>query len=877
MTQNLTAELGSFVLLLTLILTTYAGGAAVASARRHSPPLFRSAVYASYACTALLSLASCLIFFALLSNDFSVKYVFQNSDAAMPWFFKVAAYWGGLDGSMLFWAWLLSMFSTIAVARNRERHRELLPWVLAILMGILAFFVSLVVFYKRPFDTFLDTVPAVGKGLNPLLQDFYMATHPPSLYVGYVSASVPFAFGMAALITGNLDDSWLQSVRRWMLLSWYFLSQGLILGALWAYHVLGWGGYWGWDPVENAGILPWFTATAFLHSLMIQERRGMMKVWNVVLVVLTFLLTMVGTFMTRSGIVQSVHAFGNDPELAARFLAFIGFAAVFAFGFVVFRLPRLRSRADMESPLSREFAFLLNNWVLIGSAFFILVATLFPTLSESVTRNRITVGPPFFNRWMAPLGLMLLVLTGIGPLMAWRKATKGLLWKQFRVPILAAIMTVVLALSLLPQVRAKTSFMHEKIQLPVSLVCFGLCAWVLATVAQEFVVGTRARMASLKLDALTAFVGLVLRNKRRYGGYVVHVGIVLMFFGFAGQTFQKENEVTLSRGQTTKIGRYQVTLASFGQSSDPQKEVVEARLSVRSGDQRFELRPAKWAYRGHEDEPPKTVVATHNGLFEDLYVILNGVDGSESVAGLKLIVNPLVLWVWLGFVWLMFGTAIAFLPDRNEPSKADDDKGRGDGPEIVSNTAPDQKPSPEARGRDVAVLLCVVASVFLHGATVHAATPGDSAMHQATEGQNFPTPPRSELERDLRRSLVCMCGCGRQSLAECTCGFAAKERSLIARLIDEGKNREQVIRVFLNKYPGESALVTPPDVGFNRLAWAMPVALLLAALFAMGVVARRWSKQASQARLAAQSAASPNPKDRAAYEQRLDDDLDEMD
>lgn len=857
---NPLALLGSFVLMLTLILTTYAGGAAVASARRQSPPLLRSAIYASYACTALLTLASALIFFALLSNDFSLKYVQQNSDAAMPWFFKITSYWGGLDGSMLFWAWLLSIFSTVAIARNRERHRELLPWVLAILMGILAFFVSLVVYYKRPFDTFLDGVPAMGKGLNPLLQDFYMATHPPSLYVGYVSASVPFAFGMAALITGHLDDAWLQSVRRWMLLSWYFLSQGLILGALWAYHVLGWGGYWGWDPVENAGILPWFTATAFLHSLMIQERRGMMKVWNVVLVVLTFLLTMVGTFMTRSGIVQSVHAFGNDPELAARFLAFIGFAAVFAFGYVVFRLPVLRSRADLESPLSREFAFLLNNWVLIGSAFFILTATLFPTLSESITRNRITVGPPFFNRWMAPFGLILLLLTGIGPLIAWRRASTSMLWKQFRFPVLLGVSVVVLCLALFPWVRAKSAFMHEKIQLPVSLLCFGLCAMVLGTVIQEFVVGTRARMIGTKVDFLTALVGLLLRNKRRYGGYLVHLGIVLMFFGFAGQTFQSENEVTLQRGQSTRIGRYEVTLMNFHSDADSQKEVVQARLQVKSGRSQFELAPAKWAYRGHEDEPPRTIVATHNGLFEDLYVILNGVDGAESVAGLKLIINPLVLWVWLGFVLLMLGTAIAFLPDRNAP-----DQPGQPGPDPHESTP---------RAGSPAATVGLVALLVLCGGVASAAGPTDSATHQATEGQNFPTPPRNELERDLRRTIVCMCGCGRQTLAECTCGFAAKERGIIARLIDEGKSRQQVIQFFLDKYPGESALVVPADVGFNRLAWVLPVTLVLSALVAMFFLARRWSRQAKQ------TAVQPAPVSggkRASFEQRLDDDLDDMD
>jgi cytochrome c-type biogenesis protein CcmF len=859
---NWVALFGSFVLLCTLILTTYAGGAAVAGVRRQSQPLIRSAIYAGYACTALLSLASALIFFAVLSNDFSLKYVHQNSDAAMPWFFKLTSYWGGLDGSMMFWAWLLSIFSTVAISRNRERHRELIPWVTAILMGIQAFFVSLVVFYKRPFDTFLNEAPIVGKGLNPLLQDFYMATHPPSLYVGYVSASVPFAFGMAALITGNLDDTWLQSVRRWMLVCWYFLSQGLILGSLWAYHVLGWGGYWGWDPVENAGILPWFTATAFLHSLMIQERRGMMKIWNVVLVIMTFLLTMVGTFMTRSGIVQSVHAFGNDPELAARFLAFIGFAAVFSFGYVIYRLPLLRSRADMESVLSREFAFLVNNWVLIACAFFILVATLFPTLSEAVTRNRVTVGPPFFNRWMAPLGLILLLLTGIGPLMAWRRASKGMLWKQLRAPVTVAIMTIVLVASMLPWARTRSSFMHEKFQLPVSLICFGLCAMVLITVGQEFIVGTRARQSGTKLDFLTALVGLLLRNKRRYGGYLVHVGIVLMFFGFAGQTFQVENEVTLARGKSTKLGRYEITLASFRASSDPQKEITEARLLVKvDGQQSFELRPAKWAYRGHEEEPPRTIVATHNSLFEDLYVILNGIDEGESVAGLKLIVNPLVLWVWLGFVMLMAGTAVAFLPDRSDPT------GKG-GPEPAE---PDTKPVTVSKAAAATVIVLLLFGAVGQAQAQPAAGQG---MHQSTEGQNFPTPPRNELERDLRKTIVCMCGCGRQTLAECSCGNAAKERGIIARFIDEGRSRDQIIRYFLDKYPGESALVVPQDVGFNRLAWIFPLVIIAAALGALGLLARRWGQQA---RLGAATSPTLKDTDRASYERRLDDDLDDMD
>jgi cytochrome c-type biogenesis protein CcmF len=861
---NWVALFGSFVLLLTLLCTTYAGGAAVAGARIGSQRLVHSSIYAVYTCCALLTLASTMIFFAILSNDFSIKYVHHNADASMPWIYKLTSYWGGLDGSMMFWAWLQSIFATIAVARNRERHRELMPWVIAILMGILAFFVSLVVFYKRPFDTFLTEAPLSGKGLNPLLQDPYMATHPPSLYTGYVSASVPFAFGMAALITGNLDDSWLQSVRRWMLLCWYFLSQGLILGSLWAYHVLGWGGYWGWDPVENAGLLPWFTATAFLHSIMIQERRGMMKVWNVTLVILTFLLTMIGTFMTRSGIVQSVHAFGNDPELAARFLAFIGFMSVFSLGYVVYRLPLLRSRGELDSWVSREFAFLVNNWVLLGGAFFVLTATLFPTLSEAITQNRITVGPPFFNKWMAPVGLLMLVLTGIGPLIAWRKASVEMLLQQFRLPLLGGAVTAALVGLLIPSSRATSSFMHDRIQLPASLICFAIAGFVLVTVIQEFIVGTRARQSATKSDFLTALVGLVSRNKRRYGGYLVHIGIVLMFIGFAGQTYQKETDVTLDKGQTATLGQYQLTYEGHRHASDPQKEVTEVRLTVRQNGQPVgELHPAKWAYRGHDDEPPRTMVTIRESLREDLYVILNGIDNDSELASIKIIINPLVNWVWFGFAVLILGTAIAFLPERAYAIA-----GRAGGASAAAV---------------VVLLLGLGGSGPAHALTLAAA--GDSPAHMASAGNSFPTPPRNELERDLRKTIVCMCGCGRQTLAECTCGNAANERNAIARMIDEGRTRQEIINYFLRKYPGESALVVPIDAGFNRLAWILPVAMIALAGGALVIAARRWggNHKAGAARRRTQPSTQPSApgspaggKSDAEYLNRLDDDLDEL-
>ena len=383
------ASLGSFTLLAGFVIAAYAAAISVLGARRGSRRLIESGIGALY----LTSFAA-----------FRVYSVQRNSDAVQPLFYKITSYWGGLDGSILFWVFLLSVFGAIAVRVNRERHRELIPYVVAVISVVEMFFLFMMVIHRNPFDTFLAQVPPDGRGLNPLLQNPYMVIHPPSLYIGFVGMTIPFAFGMAALITGYLDDSWLRAVRRWTMVSWLFLSFGLTLGMIWAYEELGWGGYWGWDPVENAGLLPWFTATAFLHSVMVQERRGMLRVWNVTLVIVTFFLTIFGTFMTRSGVVQSVHAFGEDRALAWMFTVFMVVILAFSFGLVIYRLPLLRSRHELDSWASREAAFLVNNWILLFAALFVLFATMFPTLSEAITGERLTVGPPFFNKWMTPIG-----------------------------------------------------------------------------------------------------------------------------------------------------------------------------------------------------------------------------------------------------------------------------------------------------------------------------------------------------------------------------------------------------------------------------------------------------------------------------------------
>src|SRR5581483_4973215 len=434
------ASLGSFLLLAAFVVSAYALSISVAGARRRSRRLIESGIGAFYLVAALMTCASAVMINAFITGDYSIKYVAHYSDAVQPLLYKITSYWGGLDGSIMFWVFLLSIFGSLAVYVNRERHRELIPYVVATISIVQMFFLYLMVVHKNPFTTFLTNVPADGEGLNPLLQNYWMAIHPPSLYIGFVGMTIPFAFGIAALITGHLDDSWLRAVRRWTMFSWLFLSFGLTLGMIWAYEELGWGGYWGWDPVENAGLLPWFTATAFLHSVMVQERRSMLRVWNVTLVILTFFLTIFGTFMTRSGVVQSVHAFGDDPILAKLFTIFMVAIITFSFGWVIYRLPLLKARNELDSLVSREGAFLLNNWILLFCALFIAFATMFPTLSEAVTGTRLTVAGPFYNKWMVPIGLVLLFLTGVGPLLPWRKPTMSNVRDQFLWPTVAAIL-----------------------------------------------------------------------------------------------------------------------------------------------------------------------------------------------------------------------------------------------------------------------------------------------------------------------------------------------------------------------------------------------------------------------------------------------------
>ncbi len=850
------ATLGTFSLLAAFVACAYAAAACVAGAKRQSSRMTESGIGAFYLVTALMTLASAIIVHAFVTYDYTIRYVDRYSDSVQPLFYKLTSYWGGLDGSIMFWVFLLSVFGAIAVQTNRERQRELIPYVVAVIAVVQMFFLFLMIVHKNPFETYLMQAPTDGRGLNPLLQNPYMAIHPPSLYTGFVGMTIPFAFGMAALITGYLDDSWLRAVRRWTMFSWFFLSLGLTLGMIWAYEELGWGGVWGWDPVENAGALPWFTATAFLHSVMVQERRNMLRVWNITLVILTFFLTIFGTFMTRSGVVQSVHAFGEDPELAMMFSIFMVALLVFSFGWVIYRLPLLRGRNDLESWASREAAFLLNNWILLFTAFFILFATMFPTLSELVTGQRITVGPPFFNKWMIPIGLTLLFLTGVGPLLAWRKSTLSNLRYQFMWPVSLALTSAALLYTL-------------GFRIWVSGIAVALCAFVAGTLGQEFIRGANVRRSATGTDVVTAMIGLVMRSRHSYGGYIVHAGIVLMFLGFAGSGYKQSEQVLLGIGEQVEVGRFAVRYDRLSETDDGRKQMVTAHLTAfKDGEQVGQLYPGRWFYRKHETEPT-TEVAIRRTLSEDLYVVLAAYELGDQSASFQVTVNPLLNWMWIGFAFLAFGTGIALLPEKS----------------FVFLKAK----TPEA-------VRTATTSVFL--LTLALGGLATSARAQELEDRNVLATPESyavdsELERELQRELVCVCGtCPHYTLADCRCSApptwrttsdgrrevvsagAAYMRGQLKEQIAQGKTKNQILRYFINTFGSQEPLGAPLDEGFNRLAWLFPYLVGGSFLIAIGVIAVRWSRRDETEGLQATSLVDPVD---AKLEARLDDELRNLD
>ncbi len=607
-----------------------------------------------YAGAGFVGVASIGLWTALLTSDFSLRYVASFTSANLPVVYKFSAFWGGQAGSMLFWCLVLAGYAALATWTNRRANRALMPWVTGTNAAVLLFFVAATALAANPFER-LDWIPTDGRGLNPQLQNPAMAIHPPMLYLGYVATAIPFGFAIAALVTRRLDAEWLGAVRRWSLISWVFLTLGIVLGMWWAYVELGWGGYWMWDPVENASLLPWLTGTAFLHSIMIQEKRGMLRKWNVVLVVATFLLSILGTFITRSGVIQSVHSFAQSP-IGPWFAWFMALALAATIALVSMRLRDLESKAELEAMISREAAFLYNNLVLVGIAFSVLWGTLFPILSEWVRGTKITVGESFFNAVNVPLGLLLLALTGIGPLIAWRRASVANIRRQFAGPaafglFVGAALWVLGARALSP------------------LVAWTLAGFVAGTIVQEFWKGVGARMRMHGENPALALARLVARNRRRYGGYIVHAGIVILFSAFAGMAFKQEHDVALADGETftttDPYGReWRFTSEGVSQFKALNRDVVAVALRpVMDGRTLPVLTSEKRQHfdtRGQPTFQPSTEVGILTSSRQDVYLVLAGVVGGR--AEMRINFNPLVAWVWHGGMLMAIGGLIVMWP-----------------------------------------------------------------------------------------------------------------------------------------------------------------------------------------------------------------------
>ena len=642
---------GNLALRLALLTALYAIGASIWGARRRRPAIVASGEHAAFATVGLIASAAAVLVHALVTHDFSLKYVASYSSTTLPLRYRVAALWGGMEGSLLFWVLLLATLTSVALLQNRNRNRELMPYVTATCMTVAGFFLALLVFITPPFAQ-LAFVPAEGTDLNPLLQNYWMSIHPPSLYLGYVSWTIPFGFAMAALATGRLDDLWIRTSRRWALAAWFFLSLGNLFGARWAYEVLGWGGYWAWDPVENAAFMPWLTGTAYLHSVMIQERKDMLKVWNICLVILTFSLTIFGTFLTRSGVISSVHSF-TQSGMGPYFLGFLGAVLTVSISLLVSRLKDLKPSHRLDSVVSRESAFLFNNLILLGIAFATFWGTVFPVLSEWVRGVKITVGPPFFNQVNAPLGIMLLFLMGVGPIVAWRRATAARLLATFAFPTAVGLATGTIA------------FACGMRSLSAVLVT-SLAGFVLHTIVHEFHRGARARMSMTDEGYVTAIVELVSRNRRRYGGYVVHLGVVCMFLGVTMSSVYRVEELhTVKPGESFQVGSFTLRYDGVQDLSDEHVARLAADVAVsRDGREIASLHPEKRFYR--RPEQPATEVDYRSTLAEDLYVILGSIGEDHTTATFQVYINPLVIWLWIGGAILVLGTGICVLPARQK-------------------------------------------------------------------------------------------------------------------------------------------------------------------------------------------------------------------
>ncbi len=859
---------GNLVLCALLVSATYTFSIALVTGRGR-PKYLDAARFGTYATCALTAVGVFLLAYAFQAHDFRIRYVLRYSDRSMPWWYLWASLWGGQDGSVLWWTFLLSLYTALCTRSLKGRLTQLQPYILAALMSVIMFFTITMLFSANPFSTTVAGEAPDGEGLNPLLQNYWMIIHPPTLYLGMVGWAVPFAFAVAALATGRLDDQWITASRRWVLFAWIALATGNALGMLWSYEELGWGGYWAWDPVENAAFMPLLPGTAYLHSVMLQERRGMFKVWNVFLVCLTFFMTIFGTFLTRSGMIASVHSFARS-SIGEYFVVYMVFLAVACVALIVWRLPLLRAEATIDSLLSRDFVFLLNNWILLGMLVFVLGATTAPLISEGLFDETITVAAAYYNKWMVPLGLVLMALVGVGPLLAWRKSTGAYMGRVLRVPVIAMVIVGVLhavfgaSLGYPPVVSSEaiydnlTGRVLATVYGALPIVASMICTFVLVGHLQEFWRGTAVRMRNAKEGVFTALFELVSRAKRRYGGYLVHVGLVCMYFGFTGAAYDHEKEAALRPGQSLQVGGYDIRYDRSRMEVDPSKRMLFTDMTVmRDGEVVGYIAPAKFIY----NKPPDTAtteVAIRSTAQEDLYAIMNSVNPQSKVGTFKIIVRPFVAWIWIGALMMIFGTAVSMAPSVREV--------------LGEATKPARSrvlPATATLLLIVIVVICAFALPAFAMPTVAHGQSGSSSLHAGDVSM------RNAAEKQLFDRLLCECGgCQRLPLSGCICEWAEDMRAELRDKIDRGVPAARVIEDYRAQF-GAQAIAIPPDQGFGRALWAIPLVAMVFAAALLVRVGRKWMKRTSTA-VAADTAADKGAAGNPALDAALDAELDRL-
>jgi cytochrome c-type biogenesis protein CcmF len=855
---NSLPEFGSGVLCAILVAAAYTFAVSLAAGSGR-PRLLAAARTGAYGTIALVGLGVAVLAYAFVSHDFRLDYVARHSsrDMSTPWL--IAALWGGQDGSLLWWLFLTALFCGICIAWLRGRYRELQPYVIATQMSILIFLAALMLFAANPFREQLAGATPDGEGLNQQLRNFYMIIHPPSLYTGFTSAAVPFSFAIAALVTGRLDNEWIIATRKWMMFSWLFLSIGNALGMLWAYEELGWGGYWNWDPVENAAFLPWLTASAYVHSTMIQERRHMLKAWNVTLICLTFFLTYFGTWLGRSGLIASVHAFAQS-SIGIYFVYFMALIVAVSATLIIYRRAKLRSPELFESALSREFTFVLNNWILVGIMIFIALATVWPRISESLLRAKSTVGMPFYNAFIPPIALILIFLMGTAPLLGWRKTSVSLFYKSFTAPIAAAVTAGAAHLAFGARIGFP-AFVHSEpvkdsalwqglawLQGKLPLITVMLVAYNIAVVVQEFARGVGARRRQDAGVGVLGALGYLLSNwtkRRRYGGYIVHVGIAVMFLGFVGRAWGIDKEASLDIGESVTIGEYEMTYRGAHREQDREKMAVTVDLDLtRHGKPAGQIHPAQWIYRA----PPatETKVSQYHTFKNDLYIALGVVNPQTKTVSLQLHVNPLVSYVWLGVMLLIVGALTSLWPEESEQKEG-------------------------ARAFGYIRALGAAATLFMLS-VVLAVAPSHAYAQQQDMKRVGVVDVQSPKEKALFSQILCSCGtCPHEPLSTCTCSWAHDMRSFIRSELAKGKTPEDVVAAYAKKY-GSDAVLVSVDEGGGRALWAVP----LAALVAGGGLVFWFLKKRTAA---APAAAAPKPVSEGPdeYDDRLDQELKDLD